>query len=203
MSVKWNDMCSIQPPDRSYHSQGLHPGQRAGVAPNLPRRPRLLRLLKWEVLQKKREEIKDRTIRRLSLCYIHSGSQGRGSTWMLMIRCRSPLVTAWPTSSACSLWIKRFSSERSKWHRFSSARKSSVTSHWVDDGRIKASITVLHVCSTLDTEIWVVTLLQPGRHFAVHARVGWRQRSWGSSRIRPSCRALLRWTHTSSCCQTS
>lgn len=44
-------------------------------------------------------------------------------TCMLMIRCRSPLVKACPTSSACSLWIKRFSSERSRWQRFSSGRK--------------------------------------------------------------------------------
>lgn len=47
----------------------------------------------------------------------------RKSTCMLMMRFRSPLVKAWPASNVCSLWIKRFNSERSKWQRFSSGRQ--------------------------------------------------------------------------------
>lgn len=39
--------------DHSYHSQGLHSGQCAGVAPHLPG-PRLLRLLERKILHQKR-----------------------------------------------------------------------------------------------------------------------------------------------------
>ncbi len=56
-----------------------------------------------------------------------SSKMNRKSTCMLMMRLRSPLVNAWPASSVCRLWIKRFSSHRSKWQRFSSERRRHET----------------------------------------------------------------------------
>lgn len=48
--------------DHSYHSQGLHSGQCAGVAPHLPG-PRLLRLLEREILHQKKPNKQDMTIK--------------------------------------------------------------------------------------------------------------------------------------------
>ena len=47
---------------------------------------------------------------------------------------------------------------------------------------------------TLNAGVRVVTLLQPGRHFAVHAGVRWGQHSWCCGRIHQACRALVTWT---------
>ena len=44
----------------------------------------------------------------------------RDPTCMLMMRCRSPLLSAWAPSRRCSLWTRRFSSDRSSWQLFSS-----------------------------------------------------------------------------------
>lgn len=108
--------------DHSYHSQGLHSGQCAGMTPDLPWF-RLLRFLQWQILHQKRFIFScDYCWRHNAVCTTCLNDQPI-CTCMLMIRCRSPLVKACPTSSACSLWIKRFSSERSRWQRFSSGRK--------------------------------------------------------------------------------
>lgn len=135
-------------------------------------------------------------------------NQGK-PTWVLMMRFRSPLVKAWPTSRACKPWIRRFSSERSKWHRFNSERRHGrcLLLQWVKTQNKRSQLSrlchgknVFYSCvfskcffllkTTLRAVVWVVALLQPGRYFFIHCCVGRRQPSWCYGWFQQPCRVL-------------